>query len=227
MPVTRLRTRRDAGRKAALEAVRDMLRRRGRAPQDRRPAFVERELAARRGWRFVMVEPRLYADVVEHLSTHSQRPQKAVLLFTRLFSYLPPDGNEVLADREELARVVGSDAPTTSRRSWASWRPWAPSTAAGRAAASGTSSTRCSAPTSAGAARDKAQAEAPPLSCGWSSLPSSGQGPARNEPARGKLAGMNEPELATWLTLPQLAQVTGRHIGAVRPGDRRRKQAPS
>jgi DNA-binding transcriptional ArsR family regulator len=30
-----------------------------------------------------------------------------VVLFTRLISYLPPDGNEVMADREELARVAG------------------------------------------------------------------------------------------------------------------------
>src|SRR3954447_23269702 len=36
---------------------------------------------------------------------------------------------------------------------------------------------------------------------------------------------MNEPELATWLTLPQLAEVTGRHIDAVRTwAHRRRKQ---
>ncbi len=36
---------------------------------------------------------------------------------------------------------------------------------------------------------------------------------------------MNEPELATWLTLPQLAKVTGRHIDAVRTwAHRRRKQ---
>ena len=43
------------------------------------------------------------------------KPQKAVLLFTRLFSYLPPDGNEVLCSREELARVVGSDASHVSK----------------------------------------------------------------------------------------------------------------
>ena len=30
-----------------------------------------------------------------------------MVLFTRLFQYLPPDGNEVMADRDELARVAG------------------------------------------------------------------------------------------------------------------------
>jgi DNA-binding transcriptional ArsR family regulator len=105
MPVTRLRTRRDARGQAALEEALDLLG--GVAGAEDVVAFVERKLAAGRGWTFIMVEPRLYADVVEHLTKHSRRPQKAVVLFTRLFSYLPPDGNEVLCSREELARMVG------------------------------------------------------------------------------------------------------------------------
>src|ERR671916_1525146 len=105
MPVTRLRTRRDAGDRAALEAVRNILG--GVTGAEDVVALVERKLSAGRGWKFIMVEPRLYGDVVEHLLKHSKRPQKAVLLFTRLFSYLPPDGNEVLCSREELARMVG------------------------------------------------------------------------------------------------------------------------
>src|SRR3954453_8210142 len=105
MAVTRLRTHRDVEKQATLEAFRDMLG--SVAGVEDVVAFVERKLAAGRGWKFIMVEPRLYADVVEHLTKHSRRPHKAVVLFTRLFSYLPPDGNEVLADRVELARVVG------------------------------------------------------------------------------------------------------------------------
>lgn len=112
MAVIRLRSRRDAREQLGLETVRDMLlgAAEAGAPQatvGRLVAVVERELASRCGWGFVMVEPRLYGDVVEHLLKHSKRPQKAVLLFTRLFSYLPPDGNEVLCSREELARMVG------------------------------------------------------------------------------------------------------------------------
>jgi DNA-binding transcriptional ArsR family regulator len=45
--------------------------------------------------------------VIEHLAKHSRRPQTSVVLFTRLFQFLPPDGNEVVADRAELARAVG------------------------------------------------------------------------------------------------------------------------
>ena len=66
MPVTRLRTRRDVEKQAALEVVRDMLG--GVAGTEDVVAFVERKLAAARGWGFVMVEPRLYADVMAHLA---------------------------------------------------------------------------------------------------------------------------------------------------------------
>src|SRR4051795_13621122 len=105
MPVTRLRTRRDASDRATLEAVRGMLE--GVAGAAGLVAHVERELAATRGWRFVMVDPVAYADIIAHLRRHSRRPLVAMELFTRLFSYLPPDGNEVQADRDELARVAG------------------------------------------------------------------------------------------------------------------------
>src|SRR5690349_10519133 len=105
MPVTKLRTRRDATEQANLATIRDMLADTPGAAD--LVTIVERKLATRRGWGFVMVEPRLYADVIEHLTKHSRRPQKAVVLFTRLFQLLPADGNEVMADRRELARLVG------------------------------------------------------------------------------------------------------------------------
>ena len=105
MAVTRLRTRRDVEKQTALEAVRDMLG--SVAGTEDIVAFVERKLAAGRGWKFLMVEPVLYAEVVEHLLEHSKRPQKAVRLFTRLFTVLPADGNEITASRSELARMAG------------------------------------------------------------------------------------------------------------------------
>src|SRR3954468_4251372 len=167
MAVTRLRSRRDAREQHGLEAVRDILLEavEAGAPQatvGRLVATVERELAARRGWGFVMVEPRLYGDVVEHLLKHSKRPQKAVELFTRLFSYLPPDGNEVLCSREELARVAGCDlfhvsaimreldavGPVSPRREGRGFRYFVTPRLGTHLA---------------GAARDRAQGEAPPL----------------------------------------------------------------
>jgi hypothetical protein len=160
MPVTRLRTRRDVEKQAALEVVRDMLG--GVAGTEDVVAFVERKLAAARGWGFVMVEPRLYADVMAHLAEHSSRPQKAMVLFTRLFQFLPPDGNEVMADRDELARVTGCFPTHVSK-------------IMGELEAVGAVYRRREGrgvryfvnpvlgTHLAGAARDKAQAEAPPL----------------------------------------------------------------
>src|SRR3954447_19628827 len=151
MAVTRLRSRRDAREQLGLEALRDMLCEAAEAgaPRDtvgRLVAAVERELASRRGWGFIMVEPRLYAEVVAYLTRHSRRPLKAVELWARLFSVLPP----TVTRSRSIARswpAWSASRRATCRRSWVSWRPWAPSTAAGRAVASGTSSTPCSAPT--------------------------------------------------------------------------------
>src|SRR3954470_15849300 len=112
MPVMRLGTRRDASDRASLEAVRGMLE--GVAGAADIVAHVERKLAATRGWGFVMVDPVAYAEVIAHLRRHSGRPLVAMELFTRLFSYLPPDGNEVQADRRELARVVGCTVENVS-----------------------------------------------------------------------------------------------------------------
>jgi len=105
MPVTRLRTRREAGRQTGLEAAVRLLH--GVEGAEDVVAFVERKLSAARGWKFVMIEPRLNAEVVRHLTRHSRRPLKAVELWAELFAFLPPDGNEVTADRDELARTVG------------------------------------------------------------------------------------------------------------------------
>ena len=110
MPVTRLRTRRSTVEQAALGDALDVLR--GLAGDDggnldRAATLVERELSARSGWRFIMVEPRLNAAVVAHLLERSHRPQQAVRLWAELFALLPPDGNEVRATRAELAQLVG------------------------------------------------------------------------------------------------------------------------
>src|SRR4051794_19802836 len=111
MAVVRLRTRRDAREQATLEEIRGLLLgMAGAAPEPvigRLVATVERALAARRGWRFVMVEPHLYAEVAAYLDQHSRRPRKAVQLWARLFTALPPDSNEVLLSRAELAQMVG------------------------------------------------------------------------------------------------------------------------
>jgi CRP-like cAMP-binding protein len=111
MAVVRLITRRDKRELADLEAVRDALQ--GLAAASPLPLLgqfvdaVERELSARSGWKFVMVEPHLVADIVAYLNRHSRRPRKAVEVFTRLFATLPPDSNEVTLSRQQLGQLVG------------------------------------------------------------------------------------------------------------------------
>ena len=111
MAVTRLRSRRDARQEDGIARLREAIQdAAGAVPVDvvgRIVHMLDRELSSRRGWGFVMVEPHLYAGVVTHLTEHSRRPLKAVRLWTQLFTVLPPDSNEVMADREELGRMVG------------------------------------------------------------------------------------------------------------------------
>jgi DNA-binding transcriptional ArsR family regulator len=118
MAVVKLITRRDKRELADLGAVRDALQDLAAASSSplvgRFVEAVERELSARSGWRFIMVEPHLHDQVVGYLAEHSRRPLKAMRLWSKLFTVLPPDSNEVLLSREELARAVGLQPRTVS-----------------------------------------------------------------------------------------------------------------
>jgi hypothetical protein len=108
--VRRVRTRRDQRREAALVELRDKAHELGPALPDLAPriaTLAERKLQSERGWRFVMVEPNLYAGVVRHLRAHSSRPLVALQLWAELFTLMPDDSNEVQATRQELAALVG------------------------------------------------------------------------------------------------------------------------
>jgi hypothetical protein len=119
MAVIRLRTRRDRGQETALARVREAILEAG--PElpgdmtDRLVYLVDGALRARSGWSFVMIEPDLYDQVVEHLTQCSRRPLVAVRLWGKLFKLLPPDGNQVQATREELAAMVGCTPADVSR----------------------------------------------------------------------------------------------------------------
>jgi len=58
-----------------------------------------------------MVDPQAFHSVVRHLTEGkekgSKRPMVAVRVWSALFQYLPPDGNEVRAGREEIAAAAG------------------------------------------------------------------------------------------------------------------------
>jgi DNA-binding transcriptional ArsR family regulator len=117
MSVVRLRSRRERVEKDWLVALRAAVAEPGGPEEVKRKlaSILDREMASRSGWRFVMVEPNLNSRVVDWLTYHSQRPLVAVRLWGKLFQYLPPDSNEVTASREELARAVGCSPDDVSR----------------------------------------------------------------------------------------------------------------
>src|SRR4051794_29391445 len=99
MPVVRLTTRRARLDEDVLARLHDTVAEAG-APEDvtlRLLTVIERALSARSGWRFVMVDPHLFLDVVRHLTDRkgSDRPMVAVRVWSALFQFLPPDGNTV------------------------------------------------------------------------------------------------------------------------------------
>jgi hypothetical protein len=117
MSVVRLRSRRERAEEDWLVSLRAAVVEPGGPDEVRRKlqGILDRELSSRSGWRFVMVEPDLNSEVVDWLTYNSQRPLVAVRLWGKLFRHLPPDGNEVMADRAELARAVGCSPDDVSR----------------------------------------------------------------------------------------------------------------
>lgn len=75
---------------------------------------VDRRSAARQRWRFVMIDPDRYQEVVRYLRTWSKRPAVALDLWATLFCHLTEDG-QVVISRDELAREVGLPAREVSR----------------------------------------------------------------------------------------------------------------
>jgi len=76
--------------------------------------LVERHTASRERWRFVMIDPDRYDEVVDYLAAHSARPMVAVRLWTKMFRRMSEPG-EVLTSRAELAAELGVPAGEVSR----------------------------------------------------------------------------------------------------------------
>lgn len=117
MTVHRLRTRVDRAADLELDRLRGrVLAAEGLSPDARRrmAQVLDRERASRSGWAFVMINVDLFGAVLDHLLDTQRRPKCAARLWTRLFSYLPPDTNEVLATRTEIARDLGIPASVVS-----------------------------------------------------------------------------------------------------------------
>ena len=78
-------------------------------------AAIDRETASEAGWTFVMLGPEQNAAVVRWLRQHSRYPALAPAVWAELFTALRHDTGEIMLTRGELAERVGTDADTVSR----------------------------------------------------------------------------------------------------------------
>lgn len=76
--------------------------------------LAERRMALGERWRFVMIDPDRYDEVVDFLAANSRRPVVALKLWAKLFRKMSEPG-EVLTSRKELAAELGVDLSEVSR----------------------------------------------------------------------------------------------------------------
>jgi DNA-binding transcriptional ArsR family regulator len=115
MPATvhRLRSRPQRLRRGQAEQLRQLILDMPGLPEPAVGAIitvVDREAAAENGWAFVMISPAQNKAVVRWLDAHSTRPRKAVLLWAELFDHLRRDTGEIALSREQMAELIG-EAP--------------------------------------------------------------------------------------------------------------------
>jgi hypothetical protein len=75
---------------------------------------IDRQTASRNKWTFVMLSPDQNAAVVDHLTQHSKRPLMAVRLWALCFRHLRTDTGEILLTREEMAEKLSISADNIS-----------------------------------------------------------------------------------------------------------------
>ena len=77
-------------------------------------AQIDRQTAARNGWTFIMISAEQNRAVVRWLKTNSARPMQAMDLWAELFTAVDRDTGEVLLTRDQLAELVGVTAQHVS-----------------------------------------------------------------------------------------------------------------
>jgi hypothetical protein len=75
---------------------------------------IDRETAAQPGWTFIMLSPDQNSAVIEYLAAHSSRPVVAMRLWATCFQHLRPDTGEVVMSRDELAAQLSVSADHVS-----------------------------------------------------------------------------------------------------------------
>jgi len=78
-------------------------------------AHIDRLTASRKGWTFIMLSPDQNAAVVDYLAAHSSRPLVALRLWALLFQHVDGDTGAVTLRRSEIAGRLGVAADDVSR----------------------------------------------------------------------------------------------------------------
>jgi hypothetical protein len=108
--ILRHRTRRDRLRAEQAEELRQLVVAFPGLPGHAKTALVaaiDHETASEAKWTFVMLSPSQNRTVVSWLLEHSRRPRKAAELWALLFEHLRYDTGEIALTREEMAAEIG------------------------------------------------------------------------------------------------------------------------
>jgi CRP-like cAMP-binding protein len=76
---------------------------------------IDRQTAAANGWTFVMLAPEQNAAVVRWLRQRSRYPTLAPAVWAELFTALRHDTGEIMLSRDQLAEAIGTDPDNVTR----------------------------------------------------------------------------------------------------------------
>src|SRR3954471_7314708 len=109
--IARLRTKADRLRSDTAAQLRQLVLEYPGLPERARGEIIgtiDRQTASEAGWTFVMLSPEQNAAVMRWLNRHSKRPRVALELWGELFTALRRDTGEIALTRDELAERVGT-----------------------------------------------------------------------------------------------------------------------
>ena len=109
--ITRLRTQADRLRSDTAAQLRQLVLEFDGLPEQARGeivAAIDRQAASEAGWTFVMIGPEQHAAVVRWLHRNSRYPTLAPVLWAELFTALRRDTGEIVLTRGELAERLGT-----------------------------------------------------------------------------------------------------------------------
>jgi|SRR3954471_15390275 hypothetical protein len=109
--IARLRTKADRLRSDTAAQLRQLVLGFDGLPERARGeivAAIDRQTASEAGWTFVMLSPEQYAAVARWLRTASERPMVGLAIWIEVFTGLRRDTGQIMFSREELAQRVGA-----------------------------------------------------------------------------------------------------------------------